>query len=186
MQDRQDLWVFGYGSLMWRPGFEYEDAVQGVLHGAHRSLCIYSWVHRGTETRPGLVLGLDRGGACRGMAFRVAARRRDEVIAYLREREQATMVYREAHRRVRLEGLADRQVTALTYVVDRTHPQYAGVLSLERQLELVSGAVGQSGANPDYVLNTVDHLSQIGIRDHGLEALGKHLRQSMAPQLSAG
>ncbi|WP_249691893.1 gamma-glutamylcyclotransferase [Stappia sp. WLB 29] len=186
MQDRQDLWVFGYGSLMWRPGFEYEEAMQAVLHGAHRSLCIYSWVHRGTETRPGLVLGLDRGGACRGLAFRVAARRRDEVIAYLREREQATMVYREAHRRVRLEGRADRQVTALTYVVDRSHPQYAGVLSLERQLELVSGAVGQSGANPDYVLNTVDHLSQIGIRDHGLEALGKHLRQSMAPQLSAG
>ncbi|WP_428698690.1 gamma-glutamylcyclotransferase [Stappia sp.] len=175
----QDLWVFGYGSLMWRPGFEFEEAVPALLNGAHRSLCIYSWVHRGTETRPGLVLGLDRGGACRGMAFRVAGRNRDSVVAYLREREQATMVYLEAHRRVRLAGGPAEPVTALTYLVDRAHPQYAGVLSLERQLELVRGGVGQSGANPDYVLNTVDHLSELGIRDRGLEELGRHLRQSV-------
>ncbi len=173
----QDLWVFGYGSLMWRPGFEFEEAVPALLNGAHRSLCIYSWVHRGTEARPGLVLGLDRGGACRGMAFRVAGRNRDAVVAYLREREQATMVYVEAHRRVRLAGGPAEPVTALTYLVDRAHPQYAGVLSLERQYELVNGAVGQSGANPDYVLNTVDHLAELGIRDRGLEALGRRLRQ---------
>ena len=171
----RDLWVFGYGSLIWRPGFAFEEAVPGLLRGSHRSLCIYSWVHRGTETRPGLVLGLDRGGACRGMAFRVAEKNRDQVIAYLREREQATMVYREVERPVRLSGGSRETVTALTYVADRKHPQYAGVLSLERQVEIVRGAAGQSGPNPDYVINTVNHLHQLGIRDVGLEALGRRL-----------
>jgi cation transport protein ChaC len=175
-----DLWVFGYGSLMWRPGFVFEEAVPGVLHGAHRSLCIYSWVHRGTQDRPGLVLGLDRGGACRGMAFRVAAHRRDEVIAYLRAREQATLVYLEAERRVRLANEARRLVPAVTYLVDRNHEQYAGVLPLERQVDIVRGAVGQSGANPDYVLNTVSHLRELNIHDAGLEALCARLEQSAA------
>jgi cation transport protein ChaC len=175
-----DLWVFGYGSLMWRPGFVYEEAVPGVLHGAHRSLCIYSWVHRGTQDRPGLVLGLDRGGACRGMAFRVAGHRREEVIAYLRAREQATLVYLEAERRVRLADAARRLVPAITYLVDRSHEQYAGVLPLERQVDIVKGAVGQSGANPDYVLNTVSHLRELNIHDSGLEALSAHLGDATA------
>ena len=95
-----DLWIFGYGSLMWRPGFDYVEARQAKLIGEHRALCIYSFVHRGTPEKPGLVLGLDRGGACQGMAFRVAADRRDGVVAYLREREQATSVYREVRRSV--------------------------------------------------------------------------------------
>ncbi|WP_417771501.1 gamma-glutamylcyclotransferase [Stappia sp.] len=171
----RDLWVFGYGSLIWRPGFRFQEAVPGLLHGVHRSLCIYSWVHRGTQERPGLVLGLDRGGACRGMAFRVAAGDREEVVAYLREREQATMVYVEAERRVRLDGRGGETIDALTYLVDRRHPQYAGVLSLERQVEIVRDAAGQSGPNPEYVLNTLDHLRQLGIRDAGLEALGRNL-----------
>lgn len=175
-----DLWVFGYGSLMWRPGFVFEEAVPGVLHGAHRSLCIYSWVHRGTQDRPGLVLGLDRGGACRGMAFRVAAHRREEVITYLRAREQATLVYLEAERRVRLADEARRLVPAVTYLVDRSHEQYAGVLPLERQVDIVRGAVGQSGANPDYVLNTVSHLRELNIHDAGLEALCARLQQTAA------
>lgn len=175
-----DLWVFGYGSLMWRPGFPYEIAVPGVLHGAHRSLCVYSWVHRGTEQRPGLVLGLDRGGACRGIAFRVAGRNREEVIAYLREREQVTAVYLEAERRVRLDGEEGGTVSALTYLVNRDHHQYAGVLSAERQFELVQGAQGQSGPNPEYVLNTAAHLEELKIHDPALSALAKRLK-ALAP-----
>jgi cation transport protein ChaC len=109
------------------------------------------------------------------MALRVAAGDREEVVAYLREREQATMVYVEAERRVRLDGRGGETIDALTYLVDRRHPQYAGVLSLERQVEIVRDAAGQSGPNPEYVLNTLDHLRQLGIRDAGLEALGRNL-----------
>ena len=123
-----DLWVFGYGSLMWRPGFDFVERVDARLIGAHRALCVYSFVHRGTPERPGLVLGLDRGGACRGIAFRVAAAKRAETVAYLRAREQVTMVYREFVRPVRLKTNPERAVPALCYMVDRSHPQYAGRL----------------------------------------------------------
>src|SRR5947208_4746175 len=126
----EDLWVFGYGSLIWRPGFEYMERHPARLIGAHRALCVFSHVHRGTPERPGLVLGLDQGGACRGMAYRVAANRRAETIAYLRAREQATMVYRESVRTIWLKGEPNRRVSALTYMVDRGHAQYAGKLSL--------------------------------------------------------
>lgn len=182
----QDLWVFGYGSLMWRPGFAYEEAVPALLRGAHRSLCVYSWVHRGTEQRPGLVLGLDRGGACRGVAFRVSGRNREKTISYLREREQATMVYREAERPLKLQDGAASTVTALAYLVDRTHPQYAGVLTRERQLALVRGAVGQSGANPDYVLNTTRHLNELGIHDPLLSWLAAELTAEAVESVQTG
>lgn len=170
-----ELWVFGYGSLMWRPGFEHTETVPALLRGSHRSLCVYSWVHRGTQERPGLVLGLDRGGACRGLAFRVEPHLREETIAYLRGREQVTMVYREVWREVALDG--GRRVPALCYVVDRKHTQYAGALPLGRQLDFVRESAGQSGPNRDYVLNTADHLLEIGIRDAGLHWLADALRR---------
>jgi cation transport protein ChaC len=169
-----DRWVFGYGSLMWRPGFAYLDAELARLRGLHRRLCVYSHVHRGTPQEPGLVLGLDRGGQCRGMAFRVAAADWDEVVAYLRAREQVTMVYSEAHRRVQLQSGQD--VTALTYVVDRTHAQYAGRLRPEDQIEHIRQGQGQSGPNSEYVLRTLDHLRELGIHDPGLESLVSHLK----------
>jgi len=103
---KTDLWVFGYGSLMWRPGFEFVEQVPARLIGEHRALCVYSFDHRGTPEKPGLVLGLDRGGACRGIAFRVEARLRSRTIEYLRGREQTTHVYREVMRSVWLENEA--------------------------------------------------------------------------------
>ena len=115
----EDLWVFGYGSLMWRPGFDFIEQVPARLIGEHRALCVYSFDHRGTPEKPGLVLGLDRGGACRGIAFRIAAARRDDTVNYLREREQTTNVYREVMRSVWLENEARGRVSALAYVVDR-------------------------------------------------------------------
>src|ERR1700716_2529859 len=124
----EDLWVFAYGSLMWRPDFPYVERLEARLVGAHRALCVYSFVHRGTPERPGLVLGLDRGGACRGIAYRVAAARREGTLAYLREREQVTKVYLETMRRV---TLASGEANAVVFVVDRSHPQYAGRLDLE-------------------------------------------------------
>jgi glutathione-specific gamma-glutamylcyclotransferase len=172
----EELWVFGYGSLIWRPGFAYRERIPARLAGLHRALCVYSFVHRGTPERPGLVLGLDRGGACRGIAYRVGADLRAETVAYLRAREQVTKVYREALRQVVLLGQPERRVTALVYVVDHGHPQYAGRLSLDEQLHLVRQGHGRSGANRDYVLSTVKALEVLGYRDRDLHLLAERLR----------
>src|SRR6476469_3355236 len=170
-----DLWVFGYGSLMWRPGFDFIEQVPARLIGEHRALCVYSFDHRGTPQKPGLVLGLDRGGACRGIAFRVAAKLREDTIAYLRGREQTTNVYREVHRSVWLENEARQRASALTYVVDRGHVQYAGRLSLAEQLRFVQQGHGRSGNNRDYVLSTVKSIEAQGFRDRQLHQLAAML-----------
>ncbi len=170
-----DFWVFGYGSLMWRPGFDHLESVTARLSGAHRALCVYSWVHRGTRERPGLVLGLDRGGSCRGIAYRVAGENRDHVIDYLRERELVTKVYRESWRPIRLEGSEPRKETALTYLVDPAHEQYAGKLSRDALLAHVRDGVGRSGINADYVVNTARHLRALGFGDPVLDWLEQEL-----------
>jgi cation transport protein ChaC len=174
----EDLWVFGYGSLMWRPGFAFAERVPARVIGLHRSLCVYSWFHRGSRERPGLVLGLDRGGACRGIAYRVAAPERAAVIAYLRAREQVTHVYRESRRGIMLSGNPERRVEGLCYVVDRGHPQYAGRLTTAQQLHLVRQAHGQSGANREYVIATVAELESLGCRDAELHWLAERLKGS--------
>ena len=168
-RDRADLWVFGYGSLMWRPGFPFVERRHAHLHGYHRSLCIFSHVHRGTPERPGLVLGLDRGGRCHGVAFRVDAAEAAETVRYLREREQVTAVYRERSLPVRLDD--GSPIAALGYVVDRSHPQYAGRLPDAEVLRLVLQGRGVSGANPDYVRSTHEHLAAMGVVDPTLERL---------------
>lgn len=173
--DPAEHWVFGYGSLMWRPGFDFVERRPALLIGAHRALCVLSHVHRGTPQLPGLVLGLDLGGQCRGVAFRVAPAAWAETLAYLRAREQATRAYREVMRRVRLLGAAERDVRALTYVADRSHPQYAGAMTPDHQLELVRQGYGQSGANRDYVLATVRELEALGLRDPVLHWLAERL-----------
>jgi cation transport protein ChaC len=162
-----DFWVFGYGSLMWRPGFAHSEARRARLFGYRRALCIYSFVHRGTPARPGLVLGLDRGGSCVGMAFRVSGDSREEVIAYLREREQVTGVYLERTLPLRLES--GEGVEATAYIADRGHEQYAGSLDAADAAAMVTGSVGQSGHNEAYVLSTIEHLQALGIRDRWLE-----------------
>jgi len=171
-----DLWIFGYGSLMWRPGFEFVEQAPARLIGEHRSLCVYSLFHRGTAEKPGLVLGLDRGGACQGTAFRVSVSQRPAVVAYLREREQVTNIYREVMRSIWIEGDARQRQRALTYVVDRGHPQYAGRLTVEQQLHHIRQGHGVSGANVDYVLSTVKALEARGCRDPQLHQLAALLR----------
>src|ERR1700749_1828070 len=168
---RAGLWVFGYGSLMWRPGFDFIEQVPARLIGEHRALGVYWFDHRGTPEKPGLVLGLDRGGACRGIAFRVAGADRDDVIGYLRGREQTTHVYREVMRSVWLENDPRQRVAALAYVVDRGHGQYAGRLSLPAQHRHVLQGRGQSGANRDYVTATVKAIEAEGFRDAPLHRL---------------
>jgi glutathione-specific gamma-glutamylcyclotransferase len=164
-----DLWVFGYGSLMWRPGFAYEEVVPATLSGYRRCFCIYSVHHRGSPTRPGLVLGLDRGGICHGVAFRVAAVHAAGTLAYLRAREQVNGVYREASREIDLgQG---RRVTGLMYIAERDHPSYTGRLSIDRQAALIRAAHGLSGTNLDYLANTLAHLEHLSIRERELERI---------------
>jgi cation transport protein ChaC len=182
-QAAEDLWVFGYGSLIWRPGFEYVERVPAHVIGLHRSLCVYSFDHRGTPEQPGLVLGLDFGGACRGIAYRIAAERRAPTLAYLRAREQTTAVYRETLRNIYLEGKPERRVSALCYVVDRGHVQYAARLSHERQLEIVRRAHGRSGNNRDYVVETVKALEALKIIDHDLHVIAQRLQAGHEPQV---
>ncbi len=162
-------WVYGYGSLMWRPGFAFLERQGAVLHGRRRAFCIYSVHHRGTPERRGLVLGLAPGGAVRGAAYRVGDADWSETYAYLREREQPTETYVEA--RVRLRLADGRRVEALTFLSDTGHPQWAGVLSLEAQAELIAGASGLSGRNIDYLRDLVMHLHEEGVRDRSMERL---------------
>jgi glutathione-specific gamma-glutamylcyclotransferase len=168
----EGVWIFAYGSLMWQPGFAYVEAAPARLHGYHRSLCIYSIVHRGTPEQPGLVLGLDRGGSCRGRAFRVDPQQEAEVLAYVDARELVTNVYRRTRLPVTVAG---RRVPAWSYVVRREHPQYAGQLAPGRLLDLVRRGAGRSGHCRDYLLSTVGHLEAMGIVDGPLHALAKAL-----------
>lgn len=162
-----DFWVFGYGSLMWNPGFPFEERQQARLYGYRRALCIRSNVYRGTDENPGLVLGLERGGSCHGVAFRVADSDRDAALDYLRERELISNVYKERFIPI---GLADgRRPMALTYVADPQHEQYVSGLALDETARIVCHASGRSGPNVDYVFNTVRHLQEMGIKDQGLE-----------------
>lgn len=164
-----ERWVFGYGSLMWRPGFPFAERRGATLHGRRRAFCIYSVHHRGTYERPGLVLGLAPGGTCRGVAYRVAEADWDAVYAYLLEREQPTETYIEARRHVRLDD--GRRLEALCFLSDVAHQQWAGALGLERQAELIAGATGLSGRNVDYLRDLVQHLREMGVRDASMERL---------------
>jgi len=168
-----DFWVFGYGSLMWNPGFEFIEQRRASINGLHRSLCVYSWVHRGTRENPGLVFGLDEGGSCEGVAYKISSDLRPAVINYLRERELVTNVYHEIWSDI---VLIDGSTTnSLVYAVDREHAQYAGNLSHDEQLAIVETAVGNSGVNRDYVINTVQQLLDHNIRDVALERLREDL-----------
>ena len=164
-----ERWVFGYGSLMWRPGFPFAERRAATLHGRRRAFCIYSVHHRGTYDRPGLVLGLAPGGAVRGAAYRVDEADWAETYAYLLEREQPTETYIEARRPVRLDD--GRRVESLTFLSDVSHPQWAGALDLEHQAALIAGAAGLSGRNVDYLRDLVAHLREMGVRDSSMERL---------------
>lgn len=170
--DTDGFWIFGYGSLMWKPGFAFTEARHAVLTGYRRCFCIYSMHHRGTPQRPGLVLGLDRGGTCEGLAYRIAGAHAAETLHYLKKREQISGVYREMLLPVRLKGEAERrEVLALAYVAERAHPGYAGSLPLAVQARLLRAARGISGTGLDYLFNTLAHLRELGLHEAALERL---------------
>lgn len=163
-----DLWVFAYGSLMWNPGFGFVEQREGLLRGYHRGFCIYSHQHRGTPERPGAVLGLDRGGSCRGRVYRVAAGQVAAVLDYLWQREMTYRVY--IPRRLRVVTPTG-DVQALTFTADPGHVQYCGRLDLEGTAALIRQGVGQSGRNVDYLASLIEHLAELGIHDQGLREL---------------
>lgn len=178
---RGDFWVFGYGSLMWRPGFDFAERRMALLPGWRRSFCLKSIKYRGTPERPGLVLGLDRdpGAECRGVAYRATAETAEAARAYLRERELVTYAYAEATHPVELDD--GRRVEALCFVIDRSHTQYAGSLTPEAQAAVIAAAVGPMGPNAEYLDSTVAHLAELGVPDPELEAL-----QTLVRRLEAG
>ena len=170
-------WVFGYGSLIWDPGFTPVETRRAWVTGYARSFCMRSTQYRGTESVPGLVLGLDErsDAECSGLALRVCPSDHDEVIAYLRARELVTEAYREAILPLRLDD--GRRVEALTYVMRRDHVQYAGGLDLDEQARIIARAQGRRGANADYLFNTAAHLSRIGLADADLDRLTDAVRR---------
>ena len=177
---RGDLWVFGYGSLMWSPGFRSSEKSPGRVHGYHRALCVYSHRYRGTPERPGLVMGLCRGGSCWGMAYRIPAARAGRVLAYLWRREMRNRVY--VARFVRVSVRHGREVRALAFVADPAHRQFAGDLSIRRTAQLVAQGCGERGDNVDYLSYTLAHMHEIGVRDPHLDevllaVLRLHARQ---------
>ncbi|HRO12150.1 gamma-glutamylcyclotransferase [Amaricoccus sp.] len=172
------FWVFGYGSLIWSPGFEYADRRVATLCGYRRAFCMTSIVYRGTPEAPGLVLALDRGdgsGSCVGVAYQVAAERAAATLAYLRERELVSYAYTEARLPVALED--GEAVEALVYVSNPAHAQYRGGLSLEAQAEVIARAVGPRGPNRDYLLKTVESLETLGLHDPDLARLAELVRE---------
>jgi cation transport protein ChaC len=175
----RDVWIFAYGSLMWDPGFHFEEARPALLRGYHRAFCLYSHRYRGTPEKPGLVLGLDIGGSCRGIAYRVHAGDADKVMTYLWDREMLNRAYECKELKVHLAG---RHVTARAFVVRRGHQQYAGKLSTERTVELICQGEGARGDCFSYLENTVEHLDRLGIPDRRLHALLRevHKRRSAA------
>lgn len=170
------LWVFGYGSLIWDPGFPVAERRLARLSGWHRGFCMRSIHHRGTPDSPGLVLALDRaeGASCAGVALRVTPGAEADTLAALRARELVSSAYLELTLTVDTDG---GPVAALTYVIDPDHDQYCGGLDLVEQARIIAGATGGRGANRDYLWATVAHLAQLGIRDPDLEWLASEVRR---------
>ena len=166
-----DIWVFAYGSLMWNPGFAVEESRPALLRGYHRAFCMWSTSYRGTADSPGLVLGLDRGGACRGLAIRIGAHRKDEILKYLIARETPPDDDVYAFRPVPVEFEDGTRVDAHAFIANRANAKYAGKLSLEKTARVVAAACGKRGTCRDYLANTVRHLDELGVADGPLHAL---------------
>jgi cation transport protein ChaC len=160
---RGDLWVFGYGSLMWSPGFRHAEQQTGLVRGYHRALCILSNRYRGTPEKPGLVMGLCRGGSCWGIAFRVPAARVRHVLRALWKREMLNRVY--VPTLVPVSVGPKRRIRALAFVADTSHRQFVRELDLHGRARLVAQGIGQRGRCVDYIRNTLQHMLELGVND---------------------
>ena len=167
-KNKGDLWVFGYGSLMWRPGFPYKEKQLGIVHGYHRSFCVYSHFHRGTKERPGLVLGLDKGDSCQGIAYRIAEENIQTEMQKIWEREMFAGTYIPTWVNV---STKHGNISAVTFIINHDHEHYIPDLELEEVIERVVRAEGICGSCQDYVKNTVKSLQRLGLQDSTMERL---------------
>jgi glutathione-specific gamma-glutamylcyclotransferase len=175
-------WVFAYGSLMWNPGFRFISHWPASVSGYHRSLCVLSYHYRGTREKPGLVLGLDKGGECQGLAYEVSAEAWEGTLAYLTAREKISDAYDERILPIRLDD--GREVEALAYVMKPDHPQYAGALTADEIRQHVLQGEGLAGSCVVYVRKTLAHLREMGISDPHLEALAARFPELQAARTS--
>ena len=160
---RGDLWIFGYGSLMWSPGFRPAERKTGLVRGYHRAMCILSHRYRGTPRKPGLVMGLCRGGSCWGIAFRVPAARVRRVMRALWKREMLNNVYVPTLLQVTVGP--KQRIRALAFVADATHRQFVRELDLHGRARLVAQGIGERGRCVDYIRNTLEHMLELGVND---------------------
>ncbi len=172
------LWVFGYGSLIWKPEFEYEAREPARVHGFHRRLCLRSVLYRGTQDCPGIVAGLDRGGSCLGMAYRIGAERVPEVFGGLWEREMFLGSYRPTWTRADLRR--GGRVRALAFVVRRDAFNYCGGLSEDEIVAILLAARGVRGTSLDYLQRTVAALREAGLADPHLQRLAQEAERRLA------
>ena len=173
----KDIWIFGYASLMWYPGFPFLESQTALLRGYHRALCIYSTRYRGTPQEPGLVMGLDRGGSCKGRAFLLAPADVPQVMEYLHKREMDTGTYAPKFLTIKLNS--GRKVKAYHFLVRRDHKQYAGKLSFDDTVRLVRNGVGPKGTSIEYLENTIDHLKTMGIYEDQLQKICDSVKEKI-------
>ena len=172
--DDADVWIFAYGSLLWNPAFHYTERRPGLVRGWHRSFCLWTPMGRGAPDNPGLVLGLDHGGSCHGIAYRIAARDRETELPLLWRREMVADGYHS--RWVTVRGEAG-DVRAITWVINPKGERYAGKLPIETLAKTLATAEGRLGSNRDYLENTVAHLDELGIGDRPLHRIRECVRE---------
>ena len=179
--DKSDVWVFGYGSLMWNPEFSVAEQKLAMLDGYSRSFCMWSIHHRGTNENPGLVLALDvdAGANCGGIAFRIPNDQAEEALEKLRERELISSAYYEEVCPVTLTD--GHTVDAICYIIDQKHVQYCGDLSLETQARTIAKSVGGRGPNSEYLFNTAAHMVEMGIKDRDMMWLVRRVEELNEP-----
>ncbi|OYV44139.1 MAG: gamma-glutamylcyclotransferase [Acidocella sp. 20-57-95] len=168
----QDLWVFGYGSLIWNPAFEHVEKRAALLRGYHRRFCLRMLMGRGTPETPGLMLALDHGGACKGAAFRIAAPKIRQELGLLWQREMFGGAYNARWVNVTTK---DGPIRAVTFVINRAHPRYIPEMSIEQTAALIATGCGDLGTCREYLENTISHLAAMGLRDSGLERIARAL-----------
>jgi cation transport protein ChaC len=176
------VWLFGYGSLIWNPAFHFSDRLTGRIYGYHRRFCLWTHLGRGCPERPGLVLGLERGGSCQGVAFHIApdAAREELMIVWRREMLGGAYLPRwvEVHSAV-------GHLPAIAFVINRAHERYASALADAAVVETIATAEGFLGRCADYLVNTVDHLAELGIHDRPLERLRQRVLAHSRPRPAA-
>lgn len=173
-----DIWVFGYGSLIWNPAFHYAEKVIGRVHGYHRRFCLWTQLGRGTAENPGMVLALEQGGSCSGLAFRIAPENIEEEFDVIWRREMVSGAYRPKWMTIR--SLDGRHLSGVTFVINHDHPRYAGSVDEATRIKAIATASGPLGRCCDYLFNTVDHLQELGVADKQLARLCQQVRDYQA------